>query len=161
MQKNHERYNFPEGMIAMLENYLIVHRSILPPHFEAVLRARRLLEEGKVKEVNRAVEQAGISRSTFYKYKDFILEPSALPDGRKAVFSLVLAHETGVLGALLMEISKSGCSVLTITQSLPIRGRASVTVSLDISGMAEDISGLIRRMEQVDGVENAHLVAVE
>ena len=148
-------------MSAMLENYLIVHRSILPPHFEAVLKARRLLEEGKVKEVNHAVEQAGISRSTFYKYKDFILEPGAMPGGRKAVFSMMLAHETGVLGALLTEISRAGCSVLTITQSLPIHGRAMVTVSLDVSGMAGDISGLIGQMERVTGVEHAHLVAVE
>ena len=57
----------------MLDNYLIIHKSILPEYYEKVLEARRLLEDGKVHEVSQAVKQVGISRSTYYKYKDFIL----------------------------------------------------------------------------------------
>ena len=55
----------------MLENYLIVHKSILPEYFETVLQAKHLLEEGKAKNVMQATKMVGISRSTFYKYKDY------------------------------------------------------------------------------------------
>lgn len=145
----------------MLDNYLIIHKSILPEYYEKVLQARRLLEEGKVHEVSQAVKQVGISRSTYYKYKDYILEPTDIAGGRKAVLSMMLTHEPGVLSALLMEISQVGCSVLTITQSLPIRGKASVTISLDISNMSTTLTELLQKIEHTPGVEQARLVAVE
>ena len=74
----------------MLEHYLIVHKSVLPDYFEKVVEARRLIESGKAPDVSSAVKMAGISRSTFYKYKDYILEPSAMSDGKKAVLSVML-----------------------------------------------------------------------
>ena len=55
----------------MLEHYLIVHKSVLPDYFEKVVEARRLIESGKAPDVSSAVKMAGISRSTFYKYKDY------------------------------------------------------------------------------------------
>lgn len=145
----------------MLENYLIIHKSILPEYYEKVLQARRLLEDGKVHEVSQAVKQVGISRSTYYKYKDYILEPTDIAGGRKAVLSMMLTHEQGVLSALLMEISQVNCSVLTITQSLPIRGKASVTMSLDMSNMTTTLTELLQKIERTSGVEQARLVAVE
>ena len=145
----------------MLDNYLIIHKSILPEYYEKVLQARRLLEDGKVHEVSQAVKQVGISRSTYYKYKDYILEPTDLAGGRKAVLSMMLTHEQGVLSALLTAISQVECSVLTITQSLPIRGKASVTMSLDISSMASTLTELLKEIESIPGVEQARLVAVE
>lgn len=145
----------------MLDNYLIIHKSILPEYYEKVIQARRLLEDGKVREVSQAVKQVGISRSTYYKYKDFILEPTDIAGGRKAVLSMVLTHEQGVLSALLLCISEAGGSVLTITQSLPIRGKASVTISLDISNMSCSLTDLLEKTERTSGVEQARLVAVE
>ena len=145
----------------MLDNYLIIHKSILPEYYEKVIQDRRLLEDGKVREVSQAVKQVGISRSTYYKYKDFILEPTDIAGGRKAVLSMVLTHEQGVLSALLLCISEAGGSVLTITQSLPIRGKASVTISLDISNMSCSLTELLEKTERTSGVEQARLVAVE
>lgn len=145
----------------MLDNYLIIHKSILPEYYEKVLEARHLLEDGKIKDVSQAVRQVGISRSTYYKYKDYILEPTDVSAGRKAVFSMMLAHEQGVLSALLRKISDARGNVLTITQSLPIRGKASVTISLDISDMEENFSNLFSELETIPGVEQLRLLAVE
>ena len=145
----------------MLENYLIIHKNILPEYYSLVLEARRLMETGKAKDVSQAVKAVGISRSTYYKYKDYILEPMNIETGRKAVLSFILAHEPGVLGAVLNRISTSGGSVLTITQSLPIRGKASVTISLDISAMSDSVAVLMEKLGNTPGVESSKLVAVE
>ena len=145
----------------MLDNYLIIHKSILPEYYEKVVAARRLLEEGRVREVSQAVKDVGISRSTYYKYKDFILEPSEMAGGRKAVLSVMLSHEPGVLSAVLGHISEQGASVLTITQSLPIHGRASVTLSLDVSSMGIRLPELLEKLEKTPGVEKPKLLAVE
>lgn len=145
----------------MLENYLIVHKSILPDYYEKVLEARRLMDTGKVREVSQAVRQVGISRSTYYKYKDYIFEPSDMAGERKAVLSMMLDHTPGVLSALLRTISEAGASVLTITQSLPIHDMASVTLSLDVSSLSVTIAELLRSMEETAGVDNVRLLAVE
>ena len=145
----------------LLENYLIVHKSVLPDYFEKVVYARRLLENGSATDVSSAVKMAGISRSTYYKYKDYVLEPSVMNEGRKAVLSVMLAHETGVLSALLSRISEAGCSVLTITQSLPIHNRAEVTLSMDISSMPGTIEKLLPDLSSTPGIENPKLLAIE
>ena len=145
----------------MLDSYLIIHKSILPEYYEKVLEVRRLLEDGTVREVSQAVKQVGISRSTYYKYKDFILEPSEKTNGRKPEQSVMLSHEPGVLSAVLAHISELGGSVLTITQSLPIHGKASVTLTLDTSGMPGALNQLMEALAKTPGAENPKLIAVE
>ena len=145
----------------MLENYLIIHKSILPEYYEKVLEAKNLMDSGKVREVSQAVKLVGISRSTYYKYKDYILQPTDLSGGRKAVFDMMLAHEPGVLSSVLALISEQGGSVLTITQSLPIRGMASVTISLDVSSMPASFTDFMAALESCPGVENTRLIAIE
>ena len=145
----------------MLSNYLIVHKSILPDYYEKVLACRRLMESGKVREVSQAVKQVGISRSTYYKYKDYIFEPSDLTGSRKAVYSMMLDHAPGVLSSLLAQISELGASVLTITQSLPIHNKASVTISIDISDVTENIDALSASLSALPGLDNLRLIAIE
>lgn len=145
----------------MLKGYLIVEKSALPDYFEKVVEARRLLESGKYTQVSDAVREAGISRSTYYKYKDRILEPSEVAIGRKAVLSLVLNHESGVLSKVLNCLSACKANILTITQSLPIHDRASVLISLDITSIENSIDTVLRALETSDGVEKVRLIAVE
>lgn len=145
----------------MLDQYLIIHKSILPEYYEKVIEARRMLEDGRIKDVSQAVREVGISRSTYYKYKDFILEPTEISGGRKAVLSMMLNHEQGVLGALLMRISEAHASVLTITQSLPIRDKASVTISLDVSEVDGSMDEFVSALCGVAGVEQVRMLAVE
>ena len=145
----------------MLENYLIVHKSILPEYYETVLAVRRRLESGQCKDVSQACREAGISRSTYYKYKDFIFEPSDMSGGRHAVLSMLLEHEPGVLSALLQCVSAAGASVLTIDQSLPIHEKASLTIALDLGGMNLPLQELLDGVAAVPGVENTRLIAIE
>lgn len=144
-----------------MDNYLLIHKSILPDYYGKVLEARRKLANGEAKDVSQAVRMVGISRSTFYKYKDYILEPTELSVGRRAVFSVMLSHEPGVLSSLLTQISSAGGSVLTITQSLPIRGQASVTVSLDVGNMNQSLNDLMDGLCHCAGVEQLRILAVE
>ena len=145
----------------MLDQYLIIHKSILPEYYEKVLEARHLLEDGRIKDVSQAVRQVGISRSTYYKYKDYILEPTDISGGRKAVLSMMLNHEQGVLSALLSHVSEARANVLTITQSLPIRDKASVTISLDVSEVDGSMESFVATLSEVPGVEQVRVLAVE
>lgn len=145
----------------MLDQYLIVHKTVLPEYFQKVLEAKRLLDSGSVRDVSKAAKAAGISRSTYYKYRDYVYEPSQLSEGRHAVLSMVLNHEPGVLSGLLSRISIMGASVLTITQSIPVQKKASVTLSLEVGSMSGTLNQLTEALESAVGVEQVRLVGVE
>lgn len=145
----------------MLENFLIVNKEILPDYYEKVVEARNMINEGRVKGISEAVKQVGISRSTYYKYKDYIFAPGENTSGRKAVISLMLNHEKGILSEVLNQLSNMNANILTITQSLPINRKASVVLSLDISDIAASIEEIIAALAAIYGVSNAKLVSIE
>ena len=81
--------------------------------------------------------------------------------GRKAVLMLMLDHESGVLSKVLNRLTGFAVNILTITQSLPIHDRASVTISMDISELSDTLDAMLDTLSQVPGVESLRLVAVE
>lgn len=145
----------------MVKDYLLVHKSILPNCFDAVLQAKELIDSGKIKNVTDAIKAVGISRSTFYKYKDLIIKPSESLNGKTAVITMMLSNKAGRLSAVLSVISEAEANILTITQSLPVKGRASMTVSLDISSMTQSVSSLLEKIILIDGVTNPRIIAIE
>ena len=64
--------------------YFIVHKSVLPEYFEQVIKARELIND-KNYSISDACKEQNISRSTYYKYKDYIFRPSK-DSGNKAIF---------------------------------------------------------------------------
>jgi len=145
----------------MKGDYLIVHKKILPVYYEKVLEARNLLESGAERDVSAAVRAVGISRSTYYKYKDYIYSPDGGEMGRKAVISMLLSHEIGVLSTVLNKLSTLGVNVLTISQNLPIRDVASVLMTLDVSQMNVNAEETMQALSVIPGVESLSLVAIE
>lgn len=145
----------------MVKNYLIVNKKILPDIYEKVIEARNLINNEKVKGVSEAVKIVGISRSTYYKYKDYVFSPADNSIGRKAVISMMLKHEKGVLSIVLNYLSEKHANILTINQSIPINGKASVNISLDISDISASIEELVAEMKKIDGVSSVKLLSVE
>ena len=145
----------------MINKYLIVSKKILPDVYEKVIEARNLINNGSVKGISEAVKVVGISRSTYYKYKDYVFSPSENSIGRKAVMSMMLRHEKGVLSNVLNYMSSENVNILTINQSIPINGKASVNLSLDISDISKSIDDIIVELKQFKGVSGVKLLSIE
>lgn len=145
----------------MLKSYLIIERSALPDYFIKVLEARRLIDSGACAQVSDAVRKVGISRSTYYKYKDKIIEPSELNFGHRVSLMLTLSHEAGNLSRVLNALSGFGANILTITQSLPLHGTASIMITLDTIKMEAPVEQMIESLQLLQGVERVRLLAVE
>ncbi len=145
----------------MKNNYIIVDKSILPDYYEKVIEARTYLAEGKCRDVSEAVKAVGISRSTYYKYKDFVFLPNDFSTCRKAVISFTLVHEAGKLVEVLNIISDFEASILTITQNLPINGKAHVVISIDLTNSKSHIEEIIRKISEIKGASGTKLVAVD
>ena len=80
---------------------------------------------------------------------------------RKAVITFTLSHKTGMLGEVLKKLSEDGANILTITQNLPINSKANVVMSIDLSFIQSEVDQLIRDINEIGGVSNAQLLAIE
>ena len=143
-----------------MKKYLYVDCESLPDYFLKVLETKKLLESGKMKNVTDAARLNGISRSTYYKYKDYVFDAVQLPQGRKAVFVLSLSHETGVLSKLLSEFSSMGANILTISQSLPVGEEASVMLTADITDVVLSDEEMLEKMRSLKGIKRIELIAI-
>ena len=141
--------------------YLLVDKKILPSYFEKVIEARELLASGATKDVTEAVKIVGISRSTYYKYKDYVFATNSALDGRKAIISLSLSHKPGILSKVLTMLSENGANILTITQNLPINARAHVILTLDVSGLMCEVEALVKNINKIEKVGGAKLISIE
>ena len=141
--------------------FLVVDKSILPDYLEKVIEVRNLLAEGKVQNVSDAVKIVGISRSTYYKYKDFVFLPSDNALGKKALISLMLEHEKGALSEVLNFLSSVNCNIITINQNIPINEVASIIISMDISDTKTPIEEILVNLKTVKYVVSSKLVALE
>lgn len=145
----------------MEEQYLIVSTQILPDYFMKVIQARRLVESKQVRGVSEAIQQVKISRSTYYKYKDHLFSIGEQSKERKAVLTLLLNHQEGILSEVLNHLAKQHANILTINQSIPIHSMASVNLSLDIFELDGSLNELIESLCKLEGVSSIKLIAME
>lgn len=144
-----------------MSKYYVVSGDILPDVLEQVMQARILLQSGKAKRISEAVKKVGISRGTYYKYKDAVFSFNAEQSNRKAIISMILRNEKGTLSKVLSLVSVKQVNVLAINQTIPINGIANVALTLDISDLEISIQSLVSLIEAMPMVEKADLVAVE
>ena len=144
-----------------MSKYYVVSGDILPDVLEQVMQARILSQSGKAKRISEAVKMVGISRGTYYKYKDAVFSFNAEQSNRKAIISMILRNEKGTLSKVLSLVSVKQVNVLAINQTIPINGIANVALTLDISDLEISIQSLVSLIEAMPMVEKADLVAVE
>lgn len=143
----------------MKDTYLIVSTSILPDYFSKVIEAREMIENGE-KSISKACLACGISRSTFYKYRNNIFRP-AHKYGKKSILALKMADEKGVLSKILSIIYEYNANVITINEAMPIKNIAYVTITIDISDTDVNLQELTKRLKQVNHVKSANIIAFE
>lgn len=143
----------------MKNDYLVVHKSVVPDNFLAVIETRKLIESGKYS-ISEACKKMNISRGTFYKYKDYVfLASNEL--GKKAILSFGLEDEKGILSNLLNTIANEGGNILAINQEMPINHMAYVIITVDIIELSSSVDNLLETIANLKGVKSAKLIAME
>lgn len=141
--------------------YYVVRKKALPEVLLKVVEAKRLLESGTVLTVNEAAEQVGLSRSSFYKYKDDILPFRDNVRGKTVTFISQMTDQPGVLASVLKKIAEYKANILTIHQTVPINGIASLTLSIEVLRESGDISKMLAELEQMEGIHSIKVLARE
>ena len=108
-----------------------------------------------------AVDAVGISRSSFYKYKDDIFQFHDNSQGTTITLTFQMDDEPGLLSDVLKIIAEYGANILTIHQSIPINGVASLSLSVQVLQSTKDISKMLERMEAQKGVHHVKILARE
>ena len=104
--------------------YYVVTQKAIPEVLLKVVEAKNLLESEKVLTVQEAINQVGISRSSFYKYKDDIFQFHDNSQGTTITLTFQMDDEPGLLSDVLKIIADFGANILTIHQSIPVNGVA-------------------------------------
>ena len=141
--------------------YYVIKEKAVPEVLLKVVEAKRLLESGRASSVQDAVERVDISRSSFYKYKDDIFPFLANAKGRTITLVIQLDDEPGLLSSILRIIADGNANILTIHQSIPVNGIASLTLSIEILPQTTDANRIMEAIEARDGVHYLKILARE
>ena len=149
------------GKITEKKKYFVVRERAVPEVLLKVVQAKKLLDSEKVSTVQEAAEQTGISRSSFYKYKDDIFPFHEEARGKTITFIIQMDDEPGILSAVLQTIARFHGNMLTIHQSIAINGVATLTLSVDILPGEGDAEAMVDEIEQRDGIHYLKILGRE
>ena len=141
--------------------YFVLKKKAVPEVLLKVVEAKRLLDSGKAASVQEAAENVGISRSSFYKYKDDIFPFHDNAKGKTITMVIQMDDEPGLLSVVLRIVADYHANILTIHQSIPVNGIASLTLSVDVLNETGDISQMVDTIEEQQGIHYLKILARE
>lgn len=141
--------------------YFVLKEKAVPDVLLKVVEAKRLLDCGKADSVLEAAEAVGISRSSFYKYKDDIFPFRDNAKGRTITMIIQMDDEPGLLSEVLKSVADYRANILTIHQSIPVNGVASLTLSVEALPVTGDCSRMVEDIEGKSGIHDLKILARE
>jgi len=141
--------------------YFVVRAKAVPEVLLKVVEAKMLLDTKRAMTVQEAADQVGISRSSFYKYKDDIFPFRDNVKGKTLTFVLQMHDEPGLLSDVLNVVAEYRANILTIHQSIPTNGVATLTLSVEVLPATGDVSSMIETIESKEGVQYLKILARE
>ncbi|MCA0986202.1 MULTISPECIES: ACT domain-containing protein [Bacillales] len=140
------------------KNFFLVREDVLSDSMLKTLKAKLLLESGAADSVREAIDQVGVSRSAFYKYRDTILPFHTMIIEQIFTLSIHLEDRSGALSNVLSTVASLGCNILTINQTIPLQGYATVILTMEIGESNLQLNSLIDRIKQIEAVSNAEII---
>ena len=104
----------------MDSNYYVIKKKAVPEVLLKVVEVKRLLVAERFMTIQEATEKIGLSRSSFYKYKDDIFPFHENEKGQTITLAIQMDDIPGLLAEILQEIAEYKANILTIHQSIPL-----------------------------------------
>ena len=139
-------------------NYYLVREEILPEAIKKTIKVKELLKKGEVRTINEAVEMLNLSRSAYYKSKDYVFPFYEASKEKIVTLALLLEHRSGVLSNVLKVLANEHGSVLTINQGIPLQGVANATLSIETMELAVDLEALLDKIRVIEGVKRLEVL---
>lgn len=145
----------------MQTQFIVVDTSVLPEIFGKVLEVKKLVADRTEKSFAAACKHVGISRSAFYKYRDYVFAYDDKMTQRIVNLSAVLRDEGGVLSNVLTQLHSMHANILTVNQSIPVDGVAAVSISLQCRDGTTNPVEITNALRSVQGVVEVKLLSGE
>ncbi|MCA0992562.1 ACT domain-containing protein [Bacillus hwajinpoensis] len=140
------------------KNFYLVREDVLSDSMLKTLQAKLLLESGTVESVREAIDEVGVSRSAFYKYRDTILPFHTMIIEQIVTLSVHLEDRSGALSRVLSTVAQLGCNLLTINQTIPLQGYATVILTMEIGESNLRLNDLLVKIKEIEAVNNAEII---
>ena len=141
--------------------YFVVKQKAVPEVLLKVVEAKKLLESERAITIQEATDRVGISRSSFYKYKDDIFPFYDNTKGKTITLVLQMDDEQGLLSDLLHVVAVYKANILTIHQSIPVNGVATLTLSVEVRSNTGNVSKMVEDIEEMNGIHYVKILARE
>lgn len=141
--------------------YFVVTKKAVPEVLLKVVETKQLLAANRGMTIQEAAQRTGISRSSFYKYKDDIFPFHENEKGQTVTLVIQLDDTPGAMADLLGKVAKYRANILTIHQSIPINKVATITLSVEVLTGTGNLSDMVEEMEQNTGVHYLKIVGRE
>lgn len=141
--------------------YFVVKQKAVPEVLLKVVEAKKLLDSERAMTVQDATDQVGISRSSFYKYKDDIFPFYDNTKGKTVTFVVQMDDEQGLLSEVLRVVANYKANILTIHQSIPVNGVATLTLSVEVKSNTGNISKMVEDVEDLSGIHYVKILSRE
>src|SRR5699024_12241571 len=95
----------------------------------------------------------------YYKYKDAVFPFKAIVKERIVTIALYVEDRSGALSNVLTTLAEAQCNVLTIHQTVPVQGKANVTLSLDVSEIDDEIGKILHKLRKLEFIEQVDVLS--
>ncbi|MBQ9156433.1 MAG: ACT domain-containing protein [Eubacterium sp.] len=141
--------------------YYMVHEKALPEVLKKVAQVNTLLSSGRVEKIQEAIDLVGISRSSYYKYKDDVFPIHEKIEGKTITFVMEMEDQPGYLSNVLKAVADCQANVLSIHQSIPVNHIALITLSVLVLSITADVSELFEKIRGAPGIHHLKIVSAE
>lgn len=143
----------------MENQFYLVDKRLLPDFIDDIIKIKEEIEDDGLS-VSTACEKHNISRSTYYKYKDYVFKPIKNSNS-KAIISFRALNVKGVLSSALSVFAESNANIITLNQDMPINDYAFITITIDISKINVHFDELLNKIKNIENIKKVELIAFE
>ena len=134
------------------DKFYLVQEDILPEAIKKTIKVKDILKLGEAKTINEAVERMDLSRSAYYKYKDYVFPFYEIAQGKIVSITVSMSNDPGMLSSILRAIAESNGSILTINQDIPLQGIANVTIAFETKDLSTTLEECLDNIRSTRGI---------
>ena len=134
------------------DKFYLVQEDILPEAIKKTIKVKEILKLGEAKTINEAAERMDLSRSAYYKYKDYVFPFYEIAQGKIVSITVSMSNDPGMLSSILRAIAESNGSILTINQDIPLQGIANVTIAFETKDLSTTLEECLDNIRSIRGI---------